>query len=631
MADLSTDYKGQLITYCARQKMTYAFQKVSVTGPSHNPMFTYHVFINGEKLGEGEDNTKKKAESIAAKMALEALQNQENLNLPAGRPQLPETPPPAVSNIPASSSSSPAESENLGYYISQINMYAQERKIKCEFVFTSTSGVDHLPVFTFRCIIGDRTFKEGTGQNKLIAKGIAAKLAWEEIVSEENCGGRPQLPETPPPAVSKIPAAAASPAESGNLGYYISQINTYAQQRKIKCEFVFTSTSGVDHLPVFTFRCIIGNRTFKEGTGQNKQIAKGIAAKLAWEEIESEENCVAQRASETSPLVPVSALPCSPSAAESLVSNDGAEREKQKVDQLNYIGILNEFCQKKGWMRRGFEEVDRSGPPHVPRFVSRATIEGQMFPEATGKNKKAAENMAAFLALKELNAKYPDCIQLTQILSTARDTLEESGSENSSVSESSLPGFDDITYLDSGGYGTVYKARKILDNKYYVVKQVKLQNKKSIAEVQTLARLKHENIVQYYHSWTTVDNSSESSSNSSEENGVKGKFIFIQMEYCSLGTLRSWIDKMEMVDRNKSLEIFRQIIEGVVYIHSQQLIHRDLKPLNIFFAEEWKIKIGDFGLVTAMTGEHEEQEVLRTQCIGTQSYMAPEQEKNNIY
>ncbi|MEE6510327.1 hypothetical protein FKM82_029884 [Ascaphus truei] len=55
-----------------------------------------------------------------------------------------------------------------------------------------------------------------------------------------------------------------------------------------------------------------------------------------------------------------------------------------------------------------------------------------------------------------------------------------------------------------------------------------------------------------------------------------------------------------------------------------------LQPLNIFFAEEWKIKIGDFGLVTAMTGEHEEQDVLRTQCIGTQSYMAPEQ-KGSIY
>ncbi|MEE6475033.1 hypothetical protein FKM82_010584 [Ascaphus truei] len=157
--------------------------------------------------------------------------------------------------------------------------------------------------------------------------------------------------------------------------------------------------------------------------------------------------------------------------------------------------------------------------------------------------------------------------------------------------QSFLPDFDDISYLASGGFGTVYKARKILDEKYYVVKKVKRLN--------------------------------------DEKNEVKGKCLFIQMEYCPLGTLRNWIDKMEMVDRNKSLEIFRQIIEGVVYIHSQNLIHRDLKPLNIFFAEELKIKIGDFGFVVPMTGEHEEQEVLRT-VRGTRSYMAPEQKESTF-
>ncbi|MEE6475027.1 hypothetical protein FKM82_010583 [Ascaphus truei] len=351
------------------------------------------------------------------------------------------------------------------------------------------------------------------------------------------------------------------------------------------------------------------------------------------------------------------------SAAERLSSNNGVAGDIKK-DQPNYIGILNEFCQKKGTMHT-FEEMDRSGPSHVPLFVFRATVGPQKFHAAKGKTIKRAKNMAAFLALKELQVENPDFIQIL-----AKDYLEESGSENSSVSERSsgalnpemrreengaahaattdsedlnripreqasspyteertfLHDFDNITELNTGGYGTVYKARKILDTKYYVVKKVKLQNEKSVAEVQALASLEHANIVRYYHSWTGVDNYSETSRSSRRETKiVKEKCLFIQMEYCQHGTLKSWIDRMEKIDKNESLKIFKEIIEGVVYIHSKKLIHRDLKPLNIFVAEELKIKIGDFGLVTPMTDEHEEEALHRTQCIGTLSYMAPEQ------
>ena len=42
--------------------------------------------------------------------------------------------------------------------------------------------------------------------------------------------------------------------------------------------------------------------------------------------------------------------------------------------------------------------------------------------------------------------------------------------------------------------------------------------------------------------------------------------------------------------------IFRQLLEGLAYIHSQRIIHRDLKPANLFIDTQGDLKIGDFGL-----------------------------------
>lgn len=91
--------------------------------------------------------------------------------------------------------------------------------------------------------------------------------------------------------------------------------------------------------------------------------------------------------------------------------------------------------------------------------------------------------------------------------------------------------------------------------------------------------------------------------------------------------------------------MFNEIISAVEYVHLQGLIHRDLKPSNIFFAPDGAIKIGDFGLVTAMT---EESAFVNSPChdagagafppfhrhtdqVGTQLYMSPEQIQGKPY
>ncbi|KAM0736385.1 Eukaryotic translation initiation factor 2-alpha kinase [Formica fusca] len=122
-------------------------------------------------------------------------------------------------------------------------------------------------------------------------------------------------------------------------------------------------------------------------------------------------------------------------------------------------------------------------------------------------------------------------------------------------------------------------------------------------------------------------------------------FLYIQMQLCQRLSLREWLKQHTSTrDSIRVLNIFQQIIDAVEYVHLQGLIHRDLKPSNIFFAYDDKIKIGDFGLVTAMTescdGAHtpsaENENVtlknnIHTACVGTHLYMSPEQINGQMY
>lgn len=118
-------------------------------------------------------------------------------------------------------------------------------------------------------------------------------------------------------------------------------------------------------------------------------------------------------------------------------------------------------------------------------------------------------------------------------------------------------------------------------------------------------------------------------------------YLYIQMQLCKKESLKEWLHAHSS-DRNyeAALDIFYQIVSAVEYVHDNGLIHRDLKPSNIFFAMDDAIKVGDFGLVTALTGgsvvatpleEPSGDNIFSSQSgrltdqVGTQLYMSPEQ------
>uniref|UniRef100_A0A8C0MLS4 PRKR-like endoplasmic reticulum kinase n=2 Tax=Canis lupus familiaris TaxID=9615 RepID=A0A8C0MLS4_CANLF len=119
-------------------------------------------------------------------------------------------------------------------------------------------------------------------------------------------------------------------------------------------------------------------------------------------------------------------------------------------------------------------------------------------------------------------------------------------------------------------------------------------------------------------------------------------YLYIQMQLCRKENLKDWMNSrctIEERERSVCLHIFLQIAEAVEFLHSKGLMHRDLKPSNIFFTVDDVVKVGDFGLVTAMDQDEEEQTVLtpmpayarHTGQVGTKLYMSPEQIHGNNY
>ncbi|XP_022114811.2 eukaryotic translation initiation factor 2-alpha kinase isoform X1 [Pieris rapae] len=112
-------------------------------------------------------------------------------------------------------------------------------------------------------------------------------------------------------------------------------------------------------------------------------------------------------------------------------------------------------------------------------------------------------------------------------------------------------------------------------------------------------------------------------------------YLYIQMQLCLRDSLHDWLRNNRSWEsrRDKVKTLFSQIVSAVEYVHLAGLIHRDLKPSNIFFAPDGKVKVGDFGLVTAMgdnsqDGEGTEQMNMHaphTYRVGTHLYMSPEQ------
>lgn len=168
--------------------------------------------------------------------------------------------------------------------------------------------------------------------------------------------------------------------------------------------------------------------------------------------------------------------------------------------------------------------------------------------------------------------------------------------------------------LGKGAFKKVYRAFDELEGIEVAWNQVKvadlLRNSEELerlySEVHLLKTLKHKNIIKFYISWVDTRN----------EN------INFITEIFTSGTLRQYRKKHKHVDLRALKKWSRQILEGLLYLHSHDppVIHRDLKCDNIFVnGNQGEVKIGDLGLAAILRQARSAHSV-----IGTPEFMAPE-------
>ncbi|KAI9729819.1 MAG: hypothetical protein M1834_006567 [Cirrosporium novae-zelandiae] len=75
------------------------------------------------------------------------------------------------------------------------------------------------------------------------------------------------------------------------------------------------------------------------------------------------------------------------------------------------------------------------------------------------------------------------------------------------------------------------------------------------------------------------------------------------MEYCSVGELYSLVQKRYLTKDDK-LCLFKQLLQGVAYLHVHGIAHRDIKPENLLMTSQGHLKITDFGVSEVFCGEH---------------------------
>ncbi len=171
--------------------------------------------------------------------------------------------------------------------------------------------------------------------------------------------------------------------------------------------------------------------------------------------------------------------------------------------------------------------------------------------------------------------------------------------------------------LGEGGFGIVYTARQLLQNRDVAIKVMRPEmsrNVEAIArfrrEIRAASMLSHPNVATVF----TADE--------------EGDRLYLVMELCAGQNLEAVVKARHPVPAHEVCEWVRQTAAGLQHIHDKNLLHRDLKPSNLMLTPSG-IKILDLGLTRMISTDAAGTSMnLTTFGIGTPHYASPEMFQN---
>lgn len=100
--------------------------------------------------------------------------------------------------------------------------------------------------------------------------------------------------------------------------------------------------------------------------------------------------------------------------------------------------------------------------------------------------------------------------------------------------------------------------------------------------------------------------------------------LFLVLEFVPGGDVQQLLDRTQRLTEHDALTVIRQTALGLAHAHDRNLIHRDVKPANLFIAEDGHVLVADFGLARP-TDDESSLLTAPGGAVGTPCYMAPEQ------
>ena len=281
------------------------------------------------------------------------------------------------------------------------------------------------------------------------------------------------------------------------------------------------------------------------------------------------------------------------------------------------------------------QTIERSADAPSPGR-SASGVGGTGPPSAAGED--ATRDLGSYAALLGDSARGHSATGLREELPSTEEPIDEA----EQLAQGDFVGrYSVLSRLGQGGMGVVYKAYDPQLDRNVAIKLLRRGRSsveadlRLLREAQTLAKLKHPNVVAVYDA------------------GLTNHGVFIAMELLEGCTLRAWLEQSPR-RVSEVLAVFRAAGRGLIAAHEVGFVHRDFKPSNVNVEDDGSVKVLDFGLAhfveeaetaveapggavgadesTARTealgrpsGAYERFSTREGVVIGTPAFMAPEQ------